>query len=267
MRLLRIDDYQSWCVCTDRAHVLVDPWLVGDLNVGPGWFFRRSFDERDGHSSGVPKCDALVITAPFGDHLHTPSLSLLPKTVPVWTTQACVRALQKLGFKHVEVLAVDSSTEVVPGISMRAIPSGRPYDDTSMGVMVGVTGEAPTIYLEPHTFDMESLQLLSDAPTVVLAPLEQVTLFSKRFAMGPGVLAEGLALADARYYVPTGTDPQKARGLIRLGLRIRGTDKDLSEALRLRNARAQRLDMMAGDSLSFVTGASEPELVRVDASP
>ena len=156
---------------------------------------------------------------------------------------------------------------VHPKLSLRAVPSGKPYDDTSIGVLASSPPSAHSIYLEPHTFDLEALASFGDSPTAVLAPLEQVTLFRKRFAMGPSVLAQGLARAGAPYYIPTGSEPDKARGLIRLGLRIRGTRTELLDALRRAEVPTEVLDVRAGDALVFLTDRSAPELERAQLAP
>ena len=99
MRVLKADDYQTWLIEEDNFSVLVDPWLDKRLNPHSSFILQREREEPSCLSEkDLNKVKAVIITAPFVDHLHLPSLKKLNKDVQIITTSRVKKTLEKKGF-------------------------------------------------------------------------------------------------------------------------------------------------------------------------
>ena len=99
MRILKADDYQTWLIEEDNFSVLVDPWLDKTLNPHSSFILQREREEPSCLSEkDLNRVKAVIITAPFADHLHLPSLKKLNKDVQIITTSRVKKTLEKKGF-------------------------------------------------------------------------------------------------------------------------------------------------------------------------
>lgn len=118
------------------ARVLVDPWLVGDLQFfEQGWLYtgrKRSTGPAAGVAVDVDQIvsdtDVVLISQWVDDHTHMPTLQALPRSVPIIAQPEAAERIRPLGF--------DSLTVVRPGDSI-PIAGGRLQLTATQGALVG----------------------------------------------------------------------------------------------------------------------------------
>lgn len=223
MRLTKLDDYQSWLVSAEDAHVAFDPWLTDRYAVSAGaWLLSRTRGPAAFTPvEELPRLTAIIITAPFADHLHPSSLALLPRDTMIFAAR---KAAAKLGgFPRVTVLTPGVAHAVGP-FSLRAIPSAFPFSRSTVGVLLEAAGKR--MYLEPHRATVRHLRgLRVDA---VVLPRQRVDLFGLPLAMPA---SESIAIAralEARFFLPSGLDPQSNHGVLNRLLSIGNAGSDTS---------------------------------------
>ena len=81
MRVVKADDYQTWFIEEDDYGVLIDPWLDKKLNPSNSVLLQRERNEASSLSQDeLDKVKIVIITAPFIDHLHIPSIKTVSYT-------------------------------------------------------------------------------------------------------------------------------------------------------------------------------------------
>ena len=127
MKILKADDYQTWFIEENNFSILVDPWLDRKLNPNSSIFLQR---EREDSScltdEDLKNVDAVIITAPFIDHLHFPSLNKLNKDIQIITTKRAKKNLNKRGFLNVTTCINNYPIEIGPFL-LSTYPAGFPY--------------------------------------------------------------------------------------------------------------------------------------------
>jgi hypothetical protein len=155
----------------DFAHgprVLVDPWLVGPLQFGPGaWLLKGEL----AHPQPVPEgVDLLLLTQGLSDHCHPASLALLPKDLPMVGSAAAAQRARALGFATVTALRPGERHGL--GALTITATAGAAVPQVENGYLLEHPGGS--LYLEPHGF------LGADLPvsrlTAVITPVIDVGL-------------------------------------------------------------------------------------------
>jgi hypothetical protein len=148
--------------------LLVDPWLSGPLQFGPGdWLLKGELAEPQPLPEGV---DLLLLTQALNDHCHPPSLALLPKDLPVVGSAAAAQRVRSLGFLSATPLRPGERHGV--GALTITATAGAAVPQVENGYLL----EHPSgsLYLEPHGF------LSPDLParplTAVITPVIDVGL-------------------------------------------------------------------------------------------
>ncbi|MBI5494331.1 MAG: MBL fold metallo-hydrolase [Deltaproteobacteria bacterium] len=122
--------HASLVVESDGTTVYMDPVFSdpfqGDLVV--------SCPRREVFPDALPRPDALVISHSHLDHFHAPTLSRLPRDIPVYVPRdsELVRALTRLGFQDVHALAAGDLVQL-RGLSLTSTGSAGPGPE--MGVL------------------------------------------------------------------------------------------------------------------------------------
>ena len=123
MRVLKADDYQTWYIDQDNFSVLVDPWLDKRLNPYSSFILQRErevsscLNEKD-----LNKVKAVIITAPFVDHLHLPSLKKLNKDVQIISTSRVKKTLEKKGLLNSVTCVSNDPIELVQAFFLSLKP-------------------------------------------------------------------------------------------------------------------------------------------------
>lgn len=212
MHLRRLDDYQSWMIEVGDKKVAIDPWLRDELVLPPGpWMFRRTRTLPPGGPQAIAGADALVLSAPFGDHCDEATLEVLPRKVRVLASAGAAKRARGMGFTDVTVLADGDRGDVFEGLRLEAVAAAFPYAKDSLGYVFESHGKRA--YLETHVVDLKHRARLEGLDAIIM-PVQGVRLLGLGLAMSPTRAIETLrALAPKRAFV-TGENPQAVTGLL-----------------------------------------------------
>jgi L-ascorbate metabolism protein UlaG (beta-lactamase superfamily) len=232
MQITRLDDYQSWMFEGGGARVILDPWLMEDITLPGGKrVFHRQHREPPAYTpDGLPPLDGLLLSAPFGDHMHMPTIAALPRDLTVIGNKHATHRCRNLDFEHIEVMKGGQSTHVGPdaaGLRITAIAPAFPYAHNSLGFVVDAPSEGHRIYVETHVTKASRLQELAGSVDVFITPVQSVHLMGIQFSMGPQRVVRSVDILKPQWVMPTGLDPEIATGfLARWMLRCRGSLDD-----------------------------------------
>jgi L-ascorbate metabolism protein UlaG (beta-lactamase superfamily) len=229
MRIVRLDDYQTWYLQVGESRILVDPWLTPTMAFPMGMFHRTH--TLVGHESLAPT--HLIVTAPFGDHLHAPSLQLLDKSLPVMTTPAAAKHVRKLGFTQVIDSKAGDTHVLSSGVTLRFVAPGFPYASNSLGFLLEEThGDRVTrAYLETHVVSKATLESLPKPIDALLTTAENVRMFGIQLAMDVRRAGRVAAALQVRHFLPTGVNPGKSTGMLPKMLFIRSDKAAMAQSL------------------------------------
>jgi L-ascorbate metabolism protein UlaG (beta-lactamase superfamily) len=245
VRVVRLDDYQAWRVDVGGLRVLIDPWLTTELTYAFGLATRRrSFApaESDRHA------DLLILTAHFGDHLHPPSLALLPKTLPAWSTVAGCRRLEALGFARAQVATPGQAVVLGPGASLTFVSPGFPFSKSALGLVFEEDGKRA--YLEAHVTTEQRLGQVGQVDLLV-STAESVRLFGVQLSMDARRAARMAVAAGARIVAPTGLHPHATKGLLPSLLSIRSEPDALQRELERSGSQARARWLQPGEAIEL----------------
>jgi L-ascorbate metabolism protein UlaG (beta-lactamase superfamily) len=203
----------------DGARLLTDPLLT------PGFlrFVRR-------REAGAPDLDALadvdavLISHAHQDHLHLPSLRLLPEGTRLIVPQGTGRWLERRGFRYVEEIAEGARTSV-GALEVRATPAAHqgfrvPFGPSAATLGYLVQGSTRAYFAG----DTELFEGMAELPRTLDGPLDLALLPVGGWGptlrgghMDPERAAEAARLLGARAAVPIhwGTFWPKGLGRVR----------------------------------------------------
>jgi len=204
--------------------LLVDPWLQGPLIFTPGpWLLRG---ERTDALPPPGALDLLLLTQGIDDHCHLPSLSLLPRELPVVASPAAAARVRRLGFAQVTQLRPGES-RALAALTVTAT-AGAAVPHRENGYLLDHPGGS--LYLEPHGF------LPADLPPrpldAVISPVMDLGLPPAiNVVHGRRVLPQLLQRFQPRTVLASSTGGQvHYEGLLAGLLRVEGS---IAEAARL----------------------------------
>ena len=127
MRVVKADDYQTWFIEEDGFGVLIDPWLDKKLNPESSVLLQRERQETSSLSQKeLDRVKVAIITAPFIDHLHIPSIKKLNNKVKIITTKKVRKILIKNQINN-PIACIDNQIIEMGPFKLSVFPAGFPY--------------------------------------------------------------------------------------------------------------------------------------------
>lgn len=247
MKIRKIDDYQSWAVEIGERRMLIDPWLTDELSLPAHWFYGR---RREAPKVSSWPCDALLLTAPFADHLHPKTLATIAKDTPVFTHKVAARTLRKLGFVNVTAMTDGMRVEPWPGFTMEAVAPAMPYAHNALGLIFEHGGARA--YMEPHIIHLERAKQRVGNVDLVIAPVQSVRVAGVPFAMSAERALEAAKVLNAPRWAPTGIDAHLAHGFFSATLIFyRGVVNDFRELVTKAGLVTKVVEPGAGDVIEL----------------
>ena len=250
MRIIKLDDYQSWMFEVGSQRIALDPWLTDVMRFPAGaWMFeRRRVDAPAYTPATLPPLDALIISAHFGDHLHAETLAGVNKSIPVYTTSQAAPMLSKLGFHSVTVLTHGMKVQLGDQGQLQAVAPGAPYGSNALGFVLEESCTGSRLYFEAHVTDEVILEQLPKPITAMMTPVESVRLFGVQFSMDAERALRSVARVRPKFFFPTGIEPSRATGLFgRVLVRCRGTVDDFATRLAASGLATELVHPVAGE--------------------
>jgi L-ascorbate metabolism protein UlaG (beta-lactamase superfamily) len=186
----------------DGHAVLTDPWFT------ERWWLRRG-EPLGMRVQDLPQLSAIVVTNLATNHWDLRGLRALPakETTPLYVpTPGMARRARRQGFALAECLRWGDTRDIAPGISIRAIPSGRTLAwpnnayafETADGGSVFFGGEiAETAPLRRFRDERSTPVDLALLPVNGLRPV-----LGPQLVMGPGEAVAGASALGARTLIP-----------------------------------------------------------------
>ena len=214
MRILKADDYQTWFIEEDNFSILIDPWLNKKLNPYSSFILQREKEESSCLSEKeIKNVNAVIITAPFIDHLHLPSLDKLNKEIQIFTTKKVKKILNKRGFLNIETCVNYCPIKIGPFL-LTPYPAGFPYTWSSFCFFLE-NNDKKKIYHESHISNFPILKKQKKNCDIALITIDSVKFFGLlTLSMGLKEALKVASLLEAKKIMATGTNPQNLKGLI-----------------------------------------------------
>jgi len=228
MRVLKADDYQTWYIDEDNFSVLIDPWLDKRLNPHSSFILQRErevpscLNEKD-----LSKVKAVIITAPFVDHFHLPSLKRLNKDVQIITTSRVKKTLEKKGFLNRVTCVGNNPIEIGP-FKLSAYPAGFPYNWSSFCFYLE-NNKGKRLFQESHVANLSLIKKINQTCDLALITVDSVKLLGVlKLSMSLEQSIKVTSLLGAKKLMATGTSPFLLKGLIRKLLLTESKQKNYS---------------------------------------
>jgi len=228
MRVLKADDYQTWYIDEDNFSVLIDPWLDKRLNPHSSFILQRErevpscLNEKD-----LSKVKAVIITAPFVDHFHLPSLKKLNKDVQIITTSRVKKTLEKKGFLNRVTCVGNNPIEIGP-FKLSAYPAGFPYNWSSFCFYLE-NNKGKRLFQESHVANLSLIKKINQTCDLALITVDSVKLLGVlKLSMSLEQSLKVTSLLGAKKLMATGTSPFLLKGLIRKVLLTESKQKNYS---------------------------------------
>ena len=230
MKLLKVDNYQTWLIESEGKGILIDPWLSKQLQPDGSIFIQRRKDAismlTDENYINVK---ALIITAPFEDHLHIESIKSFSKDIEIYTSKLIKRMLIQAGVKNsINILGADGID--ICSMHITAIKTGFPYHPFPFALLVE-DSLGNKIFHEGHIARSNFLKKNNIKADTVILTAEEVKLFGfLRLGMDSNRTLDACKTLGAKNLFITGSNPEKTTGLISKFLLIKPLEKTKIES-------------------------------------
>ena len=227
MKVKKADDYQSWYISEGERALLIDPWFDTSLVDGNGWFLQRK-KEKNSHltEAELSLVQDIIITAPFGDHLHFKTLKTFPKA-NLWCSRQIKSILKKENFKN-KIFEFSSDSNLIGNLDVKVYPAGFPYNTTASCLLVS-NSDGFKIFHEGHVANKKIISKNNIKANIAILTAEEVKFFGLlTLSMNFNSTIEVCKLLQADKLFITGSNPLKNSGFINYFLKLKKLDKDLS---------------------------------------
>ena len=225
MRVVKADDYQTWYIEEGGFGVLIDPWLDKKLNPQSSVLLQRERRETSSLTQEeLDKVEVVIITAPFMDHLHIPSIKKLHSRVKIVTTKKVRKILIKNEINN-PISCIDNQIIEFGPFTLSVFPAGFPYSWSAFCFFLE-NNEGKTIFHEGHMTNFNTLRKLKKKCDAVLITLDKVKFLGiLTLSMGSKDGFKTASLLDSKLIMATGTQPNEIKGLIKYFLSTKRGDE------------------------------------------
>ncbi len=212
----------GWLLELDKARILIDPWLNGDLTFPPGnWLIKGELN----NEIEVPKdIDFLLLTQGQPDHAHPPTLEKINKGIQVIASEAASKVVSKIGFTKINTLQPGQifkknhlNIQATSGASVPNIENGYIIDSG-----------CNSIYIEPHGFLDKKIKPRNI--DMIITPVIDFSLpIAGKFIKGKTVLPKLLKLFNPSIILSSTTGGDiRFSGIINNLIKVEGSVEDTS---------------------------------------
>ena len=215
MKIIKADNYQSWYIEYLNNSILIDPWLTKKLQPDNSFFIQRFKDNESCLSKeDINKVKAIVITAPFEDHLHPDSIKMLPKDTTIYTSHIVRKSLKKLKILN-PVQIISESGVSICDLNVKALPTSYPYYSTTFSLLIE-DANSNKIFHEGHRVNFKYLIKNNIKADVAILTAEESKLFGLiQLGMNYKNTLKATNLLGSNQLFITGNNPDQTQGFIK----------------------------------------------------
>ena len=244
MKIIKADNYQTWYIEENDQAILIDPWLSNKLKPDNSFFIQR---EKENDISitkeQINKVRAIIITAPFDDHLHLESIKKLSDKLPIYTSKIVKNILSKQNIKNPIYLLDDTGTEIC-SIKVKSIPTSYPYFSSTFSILFE-DKKFKRIFHEGHIVNFNYIKIHNIKADVAILTAEEVKLFGViTLGMNYKETLKACKILSATNLFITGSNPGNTKGFISKFLRTKPLkNNELRKKLNLYHKAGATLDL------------------------
>tara|TARA_Y200000002_G_scaffold380667_1_gene392706 strand:+ start:888 stop:1634 length:747 start_codon:yes stop_codon:yes gene_type:complete len=220
MKLLKADNYQTWYIEENDESILIDPWLTNQLQPDGSLFIQRNkLNASCLSNEDISKVKAIIITAPFEDHLNFDSIKMFPENTPIYTSKIVKMAIKNKLLNPINILNEEGSQ--ICSMKIKALPTSYPYYSTTFSLLIE-DDKKNKIFHEGHIVNFKYLLKNNIKADVAILTAEEVKLFGLiSLGMNYKNTLKACELLQARNLFITGNNPENTKGLISNFLKTR----------------------------------------------
>jgi L-ascorbate metabolism protein UlaG (beta-lactamase superfamily) len=251
-------DNNSWLIELAGKHILLDPWLVGNLTFGNlDWLFKGS---RSQERSIPERVDVILLSQGLEDHAHPPTLQRLDKSIPIVGSPSAAKVAHQLGFtqvtalKHGEIFHLDQLTiQATLGSAIGPTVQENGY------LIRDLTPEsAATLYYEPHGFHPATLKENGSIEVVITPMMDLALPIVGAIIKGADSALELAKSVKPQFMLPTAAGGDiLLEGLLLSLLKATGNPDEFRTKLAQHNLSTQVLEPKPGDRINIPLASSQ----------
>ena len=213
MKLIKADNYQTWYIEKNNESIIIDPWLTKKLNTKNSFFIQRTKKTRTYlKQNQIEKIKAIIITAPFEDHLNIESIKYFSKYTPIYTSNMVSKILKKKFVSNPIHILNELGTEIC-NINVTALPTSYPYYSSTFSILFESNNKR--IFHEGHIVNFKYLHKHQIKADVAILTADQVKLFGLiTLGMGTKNALKACKMLESENLFITGNNPDDTKGFI-----------------------------------------------------
>ena len=226
MKLIKADNYQTWYIENLDKSIIIDPWLTNKLQPTGSFFIQRNkanntilTDEE------INKVNAIIITAPFEDHLHLNTIAMFPEA-KIYTTLQIKKILHKKKIQN-EISVISNQETSIGPLSIESYKAGFPYNTAAISLLIK-NKHNKSVFHEGHVANLNEIKKFNLKADVAILTSEEVKFLGiLTLGMNNTKALKTCNLLGAKELMITGSKPSKTKGFITNFLSMREFDKAL----------------------------------------
>ena len=214
MKLIKADNYQTWYIENLDKSIIIDPWLTKKLKPKGSFFIQRNKANKTILTDEeINKVNAIIITAPFEDHLHFDSIKLFPESTAIYTSSIVRKILNKNKIKN-PIKILDESKTVINSIKVKALPTSYPYYHSTFSILFE-DQNGNSIFHEGHRVNFKYLKANKISADISILTAEESKLFGFiQLGMNYKNTLKAIEILQSKTLFITGNEPNKTEGFI-----------------------------------------------------
>ncbi len=220
LNIQRLNMDNTWWLNWGDTSLLLDPWLTGSEVDGFRWFNEQWHNTPSVPPGKVPGYDFVIVTQPYSDHCHTPTLRELNTEKPIWAVPAALKRI-KNEMPVTKGYNIPATTDVwadIGELRLARITPNRWIDPIYHAIVIAKKEQA--VVYAPHGFMLSPAQAASISHLNIKLLITTFTEFTLPFFLG-GLINPGKEAAiklmkqlNAEHMVNTHDEDKRAKGIV-----------------------------------------------------
>ena len=214
MKIIKADNYQSWYIEYLNNSIIIDPWLTTKLQPVNSFFIQRSKNRNSSLSQDqINKVKAIIITAPFEDHLHFDTIRMFSDEIRIYTSNIVKKVLIKNKINN-PIIILNENGHMINLINVKSLPTSYPYYKSTFSLLFE-DEDHNRIFHEGHRVNFKYIHKNNIKADVSILTAEESKLFGFiQLGMNYKNTLKATELLESNKLFITGNFPNKTEGFI-----------------------------------------------------